>query len=229
MDGDETIAYDDACNDVTCICSNRFVKCKFEDGTYRESFGQEEKIGNKHLIFYYRSSEGMNERLDRLERSIEELKARNNDLIERLDRADERLDRTDEYIICGEIAYFIDKLASTAVYGFRVAESRHISIGQLMSPWRALTHEENARLVAFWQLWSPRLTPFEIKRRTDILRTARFPHAHQDEESKGIDRQTFARFIEKRFDARDAEALLELLDCLVERFSSPATPLVVRF
>ena len=220
-DADETIAYDGACDDVTCKCSNCFVDCKLEDGTYRESFGQEEKIGNKHLIFYYRSSDGMNERLDRLERSIEELKAQNKVI-------SERLDRSDEYILCGEIAYFIDKLASTAVYGSRVAESRHISIGQLMSPWRAFTHEENARLVAFWQLWSPRLTPFEIKRRTDILRTARFPHAHQDEESKRIDRQTFARFIEKRFDARDAEALLELLDCLVERFSSPATPLVVR-
>ena len=205
-----------------------FIKCKLEDGTCKENFGQEEKIGNKHIVLYYRSSESMNDRLVRLEKSMQELKDSLRDLKVSHDELKAKSDETNQYILCGEIAYFVDKLASTAVYGSRVAESRHISVGQLLAPWREFTPQESARMTTFWHTKFSRLTPSEVKRRLDILRTARFPHAHQDEESKQIDRNTFMSFIEARFAADDAKALSELLDCVIDSFSSSATPLVAR-
>ncbi len=204
-----------------------FVKCKLEDGTCKESFGHEEKIGNKHVVLYYKSSETMDERLVRLEKTMQELKESLQDLIlshDELKVSHEELkqtsDKTNQYILCGEIAYFVDKIASTAVYGSHIAESRHISVGQLLAPWREFTPEESARMTTFWHTKFSRLPPYEVKRRLDILRTARFPHAHQDEESKRIDRETFLAFIEGRFNVEDARAITELLECIIESFSS---------
>lgn len=177
----------------------------------------------------------MNERFLRLEKTMQELEDSLRDLKASHDylaishkelKADS--EKTDQYILCGEIAYFVDKLASTAVYGSRIAESRHISVGQLLAPWREFTPQESVRMMKFWQSKFSHLTPFEVKRRLDILRTARFPHAPQDEESKRIDMDTFLSFIEARFAADDAKALSELLDCVIDSFSSSATPLVAR-
>ncbi len=180
----------------------------------------------------------MNDRLVRLEKGMQELKdslrvlkTSHDELVmshEQLKAASDKTNQYIQYILCGEIAYFVDKLASTAVYGSRVAESRHISVGQLLAPWREFTPQESARMATFWQSKFSRMAPFEVKRRLDILRTARFPHAHQDEESKRIDRETFMSFIEARFAADDAKALSELLDCVIDSFSSSATPLVAR-
>ena len=59
----------------------------------------------------YNSEEGMDERMSRLETRLSALETAHGAL-------KARVDEFDRNILWGEIAYFIDKLAATAAYGF---------------------------------------------------------------------------------------------------------------
>ena len=199
----------------------RFTSIKLEDGTCKYSFGSEEMVGNKHIIISYTSEEEMDERMDRLETRLDALETAHGSL-------KARVDESDQYIICGEIAYFIDILAARAAYGHERAKTRPVSVGYLLSPWNDLDGSQRAKLDSFWDRWVPVFPPHRIKKLTGILRDARFPYAHLTEKAKKADKKTLHDFISNRFQGPDASALHTLLDYIANEFSSDATPLMER-
>lgn len=199
----------------------RFTSIKLEDGTCKYSFGSEESVGNKHIIISYTSEEEMDERIDRLEMRLSALRTAHGIL-------KARVDESDEYVLCGEIACFVDILAARAAYGRERAETRPVSVSYLLSPWNDLDDSQRANLDSFWDRWSPMFPPHRVEKLTGILRDARFPYAHLTEKAKKADKKTLHDFISNRFKGPDALALHTLLDYVAKEFSSDATPLIER-
>ena len=206
----------------------RFTSIKLEDGTCKHSFGPEEMVGNKHIIIFYDSDESMDDRMDRLEKRLSALETAHGALETAHGALKARVDESDEYILCGEIAYFIDILAASAAYGSERAKTRPVSVGYLLSPWNDLNDSQRADLNLFWSRWTPAFTPHRIKKLTGILRDARFPYAHLTARAKKVNKDTFHEYISKRFQGPNALALHTLLDYVAKEFSSDATPLVER-
>ena len=194
-----------------------------------DSFGTEERVGNKHIIIFYKSEEPMEDRLRRLESRLHNLEIAHGNLQNAHASLESRANESDQHLLCGEIGYFIDKLAANAVYGWEAASSRPVSVGYLMSPWSHLTSEEESRLDAFWERWRPHYTPQAIKRLTGLLQSARFPYAHLLDRAKLLDKETYRTFIGNCFKNHNAAELQQLLDFVADEFSSSETPLVERY
>ena len=80
----------------------------FEDGSRKSTFGLEERIGNKHVIIFYKSEELMEDRMNRLEERLQNLETDHKDLENAhkdLENAHKtvknRLDESDQHLLCG--------------------------------------------------------------------------------------------------------------------------------
>ena len=185
----------------------------------KDRMDRSDRSNHFKLVYLSLSQEMIEDRLNRLENSMHELEIAHKTL-------KSRVDKSEQHLLCGEIGYFIDKLAANAVYGWEAASSRPVSVGYLISPWNHLTFEEESRLDAFWERWRPHYTPQAIKRLTGLLRSARFPYAHLLDRAKLLDKETYRTFIGNCFKDHNAAELQQLLDFVADEFSSSETPLV---
>ncbi|CAL8461363.1 g894 [Coccomyxa elongata] len=203
-----------------------FRRAQLPDGSCKSTFGDQEMVGGKDLILLYESNEAASDRMTRLETMVDAMRVKLEDVQVLLKDVQHRLDTSEEVILCGEIAYFVDQQAGSAVYGAKRAASVHKSIGGLQHS--DLKLEERGRLDKFLAKFGEVWNVDEIIRVTRVLRDKRYEVAHLPVRARVLHGTELRQYIARHFADKEARKITSLLDEVIRLFSTESQPLMPR-